>query len=524
MYYISQYRVDDQPVNEGGMGRILHGYDPDGNEIAIKEILPEFAADIEMRFRINKEMMFLNRLEGHKSIVKTYESFMLLDKFYIAMEFVHGHTIEQWVRENGVYDQNTAIKVMTKVLDVMQFVHDKEVVHRDLKPSNIMIRDNGEICLLDFGIAKDMSPNASSRTIVGSVIGSDGYMSPEQAEGLSIDWRSDIYSLGCVLYFMLTGRHAFSLDMPDAERWIAMTQKPFPKVRAVNNKVDRKMDAVIQKATNKSMALRYQSCKEFADALSKIQNDKGTGPIAPTPVPPGEILISLGREECDIIFDDPTVRVSRHHADIILKMYTGGGHYIFRDVSSNGSLVNGNLVHHINTHIPIHGPFPDIFLAGDLEQKVDWEEVIELLDVKKKELERKRMENRKDPEPTGDPEEIIPGNDEQLVPQKLFSRFFSVSGRIRRLEYDLTVLIVYVVLIGAIAALVLCGVKNVFLLAGIGVVASLITIPQGIKRCHDVNHSGWWQLIPFYIIVLFFQDGNPYPNKYGNDPKGRNYQ
>ena len=513
-YYISKYRIDKQ-VNEGGMGRILHGYDDLGNEVAIKEILPEFAADIEMRFRINKEMMFLNRLEGHKSIVKTYESFMLLDKFYIAMEFVHGQTIEQSVMENGVYDQATAIKVMMKVLDVMQFVHDKEVVHRDLKPSNIMIRDNDEICLLDFGIAKDMSPNASSRTIVGSVIGSDGYMSPEQAEGLSIDWRSDIYSLGCVLYFMLTGRHAFSLDMPDAERWIAMTQKPFPKVRAVNNKVSRKMDAVIQKATNKNMALRYQSCKEFAEALSEIVATPAPSPRTPLPPNNDRCMITLGRENCDVLFDDPTVRVSRHHADIELKTFTGGSYYIYTDISANGSLVNGSHINRSNVHIPLNGPFPEILLAGDPEQKVDWEEVIELLDVKKKELERKRIGTRKDPE------EFPPGDEKQLVPQKMFSRFFSVSGRIRRLEYDLTILIVYVVLIGAIAALVLCDVKNVFLLSGIGVAASLITIPQGIKRCHDVNHSGWWQLIPFYIIVLFFQDGNPYTNKYGDDPKGR---
>ncbi len=168
------------------MGRILHGYDPDGNEVAIKEILPEYAADVEMRFRINKEMMFLNRLEGHKSIVKTYESFMLLDKFYIAMEFVHGQNIEQRVKTNGVYDEKDAIRVMTEVLDVMQFVHENEVVHRDLKPSNIMIRDNGDVCLLDFGIAKDMSSNASNDTMADTIIGSDGYMSPEQAQGTGI--------------------------------------------------------------------------------------------------------------------------------------------------------------------------------------------------------------------------------------------------------------------------------------------------------------------------------------------------
>ena len=524
MYYISQYRVDDQPVNEGGMGRILHGYDPDGNEVAIKEILPEYAADIEMRFRINKEMMFLNRLEGHKSIVKTYESFMLLDKFYIAMEFVHGQNIEQWVKTNGVYDEKDAIRVMTEVLDVMQFVHENEVVHRDLKPSNIMIRDNGDVCLLDFGIAKDMSSNASNGTMAGTIIGSDGYMSPEQAMAMDLDCRSDIYSLGCVLYFMLTGQHAFPTDVPEAEMLLAITDKPFPKARAINKNVSRKMDAVIQKATDKNMAHRYQSCKEFADALLAINAPNKPGTNVSGSHTQGKCYLTLGREGCDVVFDDPNYKVSRHHAEIELKVFTGGAFYIFRDDSSNGSLVNGNLIHHMSYHIPMEGPLPEILLAGDPAQKVDWEEVIEMLNERKKQMESEMVnqpENPVGPTQLGDPFPPVDPPLEDEEPPKMFSRIFAVSGRIRRLEYDLTILIVYVILIGAITGLVLGGVKNPFIFAGLGLVATIIPVLQGIKRCHDVNHSGWWLLIPFYSVILFFLDGDPYRNDYGDDPKGR---
>ena len=542
MFNISQYKVEDQPIGEGGMGRILRGYAPDGTEVAIKEILPEFAADIEMRFRISQEMRFLERLE-HKSIVKTIETFMLLDKYYIVMELVRGLNLEQWVRTKGIFPERDALNVMIAVLDVMQFVHEKQIVHRDLKPSNIMIRDNGDICLLDFGIAKDMSANGK-KTTVGSVIGSDGYMSPEQAMGLDIDYRSDIYALGCVLYFMLTGTHAFPATASEAEMMMNITEKPFPKVTAKNKSVSKRLQDAIFRATDKNMMKRYQSCREFANELRNIlvpgSVAKGPGTSVSSSKSSGRVYLTLGREGCDLIFEDPNNRVSRHHAEIELKSFTGGSFYIFRDDSSNGSLVNNTVVHHMNYHIPCEGPLPEIYLAGDPMHRVDWEVVIPMLQERKRIMDEQAVTPPPVPPtpnvglqngPVG-PQPPINGAVDyptQIPEQtKMFAAPFSFEGRIRRLEFGLSCIAIF------IASFIIfwgIGLANVMGVDFLAYVLILLFIPvvwfgwaQGAKRCHDRNNSGFYQLIPLYGFWMLFADGDPYENAYGTDPKGRNYQ
>ena len=387
MAWISQYKVDDVPIGEGGMGRILHGYDPEGHEVAIKEILPEFSEDIEMRFRISQEMRFLERL-NYDNVVKIYDSFMLQDRFYIVMELVKGLNIEQWVTQNGKFDEQGAAKCMVSILDAMQYVHEQQVVHRDLKPSNIMIRPDGSICLLDFGIAKDMSlvaKGSSHTTAYGTVIGSDGYMSPEQAMGDTIDYRSDIYSLGCVLFFMLTGHHAFPhIDNPQ-EMLKSVIDKPFPKLSKYVKTTTPQMQQIMNRATDKNMMKRYMTCREFKNALNSIANPKQNSQAThiSASMADNRCVVTLGREGCDICFNDPSCNVSRHHAEIELKVFTGGSFYIFRDNSSNGSIVNNNKVHHMAYHIPCAGPLPNIYLAGDPSQMVDWNVVTEMLKQKK---------------------------------------------------------------------------------------------------------------------------------------------
>lgn len=381
MYWISQYKVEDEPIGEGGMGRILRGYTPDGKEVAIKEILPEFAADIEMRFRISQEMRFLERL-NHEAIVKNYESFMLGDKYYIVMELVDGLNLEQYVEQNGVFSEQEAIAIMVKVLNVMQYVHEQKVVHRDLKPSNIMIRKNGDICLLDFGIAKDMSVQHHTQYVIGS----DGYMSPEQASATDIDFRSDIYALACVLFYMLTGNHAFPHKESAAEMMRDIMEKPFPKISKFNKNVSARLQKVIEHAADKNMMKRYQSCKEFADALQGKQQ-KGPSTNVNPQMRDNRCVVTLGREGCDIIFNDPYQSVSRHHAEIELKSFTGGSFYIYRDDSSNGTLINGQMIHHMAYHIPCEEPLPEVLLAGHPDQRLDWNEVTEMLQQRKAELD-----------------------------------------------------------------------------------------------------------------------------------------
>ena len=410
--YISQYKVDDTPLGEGGMGRIYKATTPEGKVVAIKEILPEFAADVEMRFRINQERCILDRLEN-PSIVRTYESFMLNDKYYIVMDLVEGRNVEQQIQiQQKPFDETVAIDILLRVLEVMQYVHDEGVVHRDIKPSNIMIRPDGSVCMLDFGIAKDLN-SKTSHTIIGSVIGSEGYMSPEQASGFTIDHRSDIYALGCVFYFMLTGNHAFPTCQSQALMLDAVINQPFPRLDKYLKNVRPELQKVLDKATDKNMVRRYQSCSAFANALRTLKGETVNPPELRSTVNirlDQGCSISVGRLDpnnpgaCDIEINDPTNRVSRHHADIELKSFTGGTFFIYHDVSANGTLINGNPVHRMAYHVAFDGEDPIILLASDANCRLDWTMVKQMLQEKAKEVSPT-------PPPPTEPTPVEPSSD-----------------------------------------------------------------------------------------------------------------
>lgn len=380
MRRIANYIVDDEPIAKGGMGQIFKGKDECGHTIAVKEILPEFATDWSIVDRIKKEVEFLVKVD-HPSIVKLYAAFKdpSTDCYYIVMEFVEGQNIEQYVSRHGAMPPDQAVDLMVKILDAMQSVHNAQIIHRDLKPSNIMIRDNGTICLLDFGVAKDVKPaNGHSTTIVGSVIGTTGYMSPEQAEGNDIDYRSDIYALGCVFFYMLTGQHAFNTLSSEFETKDAIINNPFPRLAQYKPGLPDELQRILDKATDKNMTRRYASCYEF---MSDMRNGTHVSSPGHGMIP---LRVSIGRDLCDIIMVDPERKISRHHVDIELKEQTGGKYYVLSDCSSNGTLVNNNMVHKSSVNINAEGPFPDVYLAGVPEGKLNWQLVIDEIDKRRR--------------------------------------------------------------------------------------------------------------------------------------------
>lgn len=373
MNKISKYQIEDTPLGIGGMGKVWRGVDPNGRPVAIKEILPEFVSDLEIRTRTEREVKMLRNLNNN-SIVKVYDEFPLDGNFYIVMELVEGLNVEQYVQKNGPIPCERALKFMAKVLEAMQFVHENNYVHRDLKPSNIMIRkDDENICVLDFGIAKDMSTKAGA-TVFGTIIGSDGYMSPEQADGYSIDKRADIYALGCVLFFMLTGQHAYPTLSSDYETRQNIATKPFPKLKDhCRETFPPGLQDILDHATDRNMMKRYQTCREFSQAIQITMPSKdshNTVRVNKTE----DVCITVGREKCDITIDDPTV--SRRHLYISFKQFTGGRYYVITDQSANGTLVNGNRLNQNDQEtIPAEGPSPRVCLACDEKLELDWEEV-----------------------------------------------------------------------------------------------------------------------------------------------------
>ena len=372
MRQIGRYTVDDTPIGSGGMGQVLRGWTPQGQIVAIKEILPEFCADVEFRFRIQREVEFLRRLNDKPGIVKVYDSFELNNHLYIVMELVEGQTLEQLISTLGRLTVHQACKYMIRILEAMQSVHEHMVVHRDMKPGNIMIRPDDGVCILDFGVARDQGAGSGSHTVVGSIIGTDGYMSPEQANGMDIDHRSDIYSLACVFFYMLSGHHAYISKGNDVQMMMDIVNKPFPRLKDYVSDIPSEIQKIMDRASDKNMMRRYQSCREFGLDLKQYINP-GTHIDAPTAT--SEISVSIGREGCDICTATDNYRVSRHHADVTFKVFTGGRYYVYRDCSSNGTTIDGTPLKRGMTYNIPEGCNPVILLANDTSSRLDWSEV-----------------------------------------------------------------------------------------------------------------------------------------------------
>lgn len=383
MKTISIYQVEDKPIGSGGMGQVLRGEDSQGRQVAIKEILPEFASDFEIRTRTEREVEILQVLNSTDGVVKVYDQFPLNNNFYIVMELIDGINVEQYVQKYGSIPYERAVRFMIRILETMQSVHEKDIVHRDMKPSNIMIRDDERICILDFGIAKDMG-SMNGGTVIGTIIGSDGYMSPEQADGFSIDHRADIYALGCVFYYMLTGHHAYDTLSSDFETRSNIANTPFPKLSKHSKKsFPAKLQEILDHATDRNMMKRYQSCREFRKELETMLPSASSSHTVISASKTEEIFITVGREGCDILITDDQMKVSRNHLDIIYRQFTGGRFYVVTDHSANGTLVNGRrLGRGESENIPADGATPQIFLACDGNYPLDWEMVKGLI-VKK---------------------------------------------------------------------------------------------------------------------------------------------
>ncbi|GMO14783.1 MAG: hypothetical protein Pg6A_00660 [Termitinemataceae bacterium] len=361
---ISIYDVQEKPLGQGGMGKVYLGSDSNGNNVAIKEMLAEYVTDSDLRARFHQEVKISSQME-HPSIVKMYASFEENGNLYLVMEYVEGETIEQYVRQKGPFEEGEAVRLLCEILAALGYAHQKGFVHRDIKPGNIMIRSNGSVCLLDFGIAKDM--NSKGLTIGQATIGTDGYMSPEQAGGYNIDQRSDIYSLGCVFFYMLTGHHAIEKKSNDHETRMAIIQNEFPQAADYNPNISVNTQNVLNKATHKNMMQRFQSCREFELELNNkrtmIMNDNNS--------------ISIGRGDCDIVVSHP--KVSSHHADIRIETQAGYTRYLFRDRSTNGTVIDGRKIHNGETEI---SPQTVILLAGSAELK--WKTIEDILQKKGK--------------------------------------------------------------------------------------------------------------------------------------------
>jgi len=243
-------------------------------EVALKLIKPEVASDRETIERFSNELRLARKI-GHRNVGRMFELMQDEGTHFITMEYVPGEDLKSFIRRSRQLTVGTAIAIAKQVGEGLAEAHRLGVVHRDLKPSNIMVDKEGNARIMDFGIARSLK--GKSITGAGVMIGTPEYMSPEQVEGKEADQRSDIYSLGIILYEMLTGRVPFEGDTPLAVAVKQKTEAPRdPKL--VNAQIPEDFSHVILKCMEKDRAKRYQSAEDVVSELDKIERGK-TGAI-----------------------------------------------------------------------------------------------------------------------------------------------------------------------------------------------------------------------------------------------------
>ena len=362
-----------EEIGRGGMGCVYKGVDSTGRTVALKMMSNRVTCFPEYRNLFQSEVDTLRRL-NHPSVVHIvgdpYQD--AAGNLILPMEFVEGETLEHYIARNGVMQPQEAARLMSKILEVMQYVHDRQKIHRDIKPSNIMLRADGSICMIDFGIAKDAKIGTGNT--VGRIIGTDGYMSPEQADGLNIDTRTDIYSLGCVMYYMLTGKNAIQKGSNEYETINTILRFKVQPPSSVVPGIPEYIDKAVMKAMDKNMRLRYQSADEFRRDLDM---SAGSGPR------PATVTIGSSPDNDIVVHNE---YVSRHHLVVNGVSEPGAdgcmSHFLeIVDNSTNGTGVDGRPLRHASMRVEYNGTvaLPQVLLAARAECPVDWNQVVRML-------------------------------------------------------------------------------------------------------------------------------------------------
>ena len=251
-------------IGEGGMANVYLGYDTIlERDVAIKVLRGDLSDDEKFVRRFRREAQNASLL-NHPNIVQIYDVGEDDGNFYIVMEYIKGQTLKQLIKKRGKLSVHETIDIMCQLTDGLAHAHDSYIIHRDIKPQNIMILDDGMVKITDFGIA--MALNASDLTQTNSVMGSVHYLPPEQASGKGSTIKSDIYSLGIVMYEMLAGTMPFRGETA-VEIAMKHLKNPIPSLRKDNPQIPQSIENIILRATAKNTKNRYNNVREVYDDL-----------------------------------------------------------------------------------------------------------------------------------------------------------------------------------------------------------------------------------------------------------------
>jgi eukaryotic-like serine/threonine-protein kinase len=349
----------DGVVGRGGMAEVYRARDLRLDRIvAVKTLREDLARDQTFQARFRREAQSAASL-NHPSIVAVYDTGEDMAGSspvpYIVMEYVDGRTLRDLLREDRRLLPERAMEITDGTLRALEYSHRNGIVHRDIKPGNVMLTRAGDVKVMDFGIARAVSDAQATMTQTAQVIGTAQYLSPEQARGERVDARSDLYSTGCLLYELLTGRPPFTGDSPVAIAYQHVREQPIPPSR-VDPEIPAWADAIVLKAMAKDANDRYQSAAEMHQDIQRALSGMpvaaptradmyaGTRAMAPGMMPAGPTsaipAYRYGPE------DQPPDRDGRRRGwlwaiiALVAALVLGGGFYVFHYVSGKGGSIS----------------------------------------------------------------------------------------------------------------------------------------------------------------------------------------
>ncbi|MFC3492226.1 Stk1 family PASTA domain-containing Ser/Thr kinase [Glycomyces rhizosphaerae] len=272
-------------VGYGGMAEVHRGRDLRlGRDVAVKLLRADLSRDESFLIRFQREAQNSASL-NHPNIVAVFDTGEDMGIPYMVMEFVNGRTLKEVLIQEGRFDSATACEIVADMCSALDFSHKHHIIHRDVKPGNVMLSDTNQVKVMDFGIARALASNQATMTQTSAVIGTAQYLSPEQARGETVDARSDVYAVGCVLYELLVGHPPFTGDNPVSVAYQHVREEARPPSE-LNPNVPASVDAVIMKALAKNPENRYHSAGEMREDL--IRAARGQAVMAPAVMSEGD--------------------------------------------------------------------------------------------------------------------------------------------------------------------------------------------------------------------------------------------
>jgi len=325
---IGRYKIVAK-IGQGGTSHVWKGFDATLNRhVAVKTISADMADDPTLTKRFVREAQSAASL-NHPHIITIYDFGQEQDKLYMAMELLEGVDLKQAIAQGRLKSLDEKLDIMSQICDGLAFAHAHDIVHRDLKPANLYLLPDGQVKIMDFGLARI---SGSDMTRTGLAMGTPHYMSPEQVRGEHVDLRSDVFALGCVFYEILTGKKPFDADSIHSVLYKVMQEQP-KGVREISPDLPPVLQQVLDKAMAKRPEERFQSAVEFGEVLDRAQEAIATGRgdemlpglVPPSPAPAPVAAPAARPSPLPVSAPAPEPRPESHHSLPLPRRSEGSG-------------------------------------------------------------------------------------------------------------------------------------------------------------------------------------------------------